>query len=103
MPYRRPIKIKVYTRAVVAIALVIVWVLVSLTGLLLWLAPSGQRSGQRLILFDLTKSEWGDIHFWVAVAVLIVTLVHIIIDWKALRGVIRYLISTHRERGISPK
>ncbi len=58
---------------------------------------------KQLLLFDLTKSEWGDIHFWVAVAVLIVTLVHIIIDWKALRGVIRYLISIHRERGIDQK
>ena len=87
----------------VAIALIIVWGLTALTGLLLWLAPSGQRAGKQLLLFDLTKSEWGDIHFWVAVAVLIVTLVHIIIDWKALRGVIRYLISIHRERGIDQK
>ena len=67
-----------------AIALIIVWGLTALTGLLLWLAPSGQRAGKQLLLFDLTKSEWGDIHFWVAVAVLIVTLVHIIIDWKGI-------------------
>ncbi|MFC1903585.1 DUF4405 domain-containing protein [Chloroflexota bacterium] len=100
MKSTRPIKIKVYARAIVAILLIIVWALVALTGLLLWLAPSGQRSGQQLLLLDLTKSEWGDIHFWIAVAVFIVTIAHIIIDWKALRGVIRYLVSAHRERGI---
>jgi hypothetical protein len=100
MSYNRPIKVKVYARAVVAIALIIVWVLVALTGLLLWLAPSGPQSGRQLLLLNLTKSEWGDIHFWVAVAVLIVTLAHIIIDWRALRGVIRYLVSVHREQGI---
>ena len=100
MSYNRPIKVKVYARAVVAIALIVVWVLVALTGLLLWLAPSGPQSGRQLLLLNLTKSEWGDIHFWVAVAVLVVTLLHIIIDWRALRGVIRYLVSVHRGSGI---
>ena len=96
MKYRRPIKVKVYSRAVVAIMLITVWSLVALTGLLLWLAPSGPQSGRQLLLLGLTKGEWGDVHFWIGVAVLTVTLVHIIIDWKALRGVIRYLTSVHR-------
>ena len=96
MKERRPIKVKVYARAIVAILLIIVWSLAALTGLLLWLAPEGPRSGKQLLLLNLTKSEWGDIHFWVCVAVVIVTILHIIIDWKALRGVIRYLTSTHR-------
>lgn len=100
MKSRRPVKVKVYLRAVTAISLLIVWALVTLTGILIWAAPSGQRSGQQLLLFDLTKSEWGNIHFWVAVGTVAVTLVHIIIDWKALRGVTRYLVSVHREQGI---
>jgi hypothetical protein len=28
----------------------------------------------------------------------LVMIVHIAVDWKALRGVIRYLISAHREK-----
>ena len=96
MTQSRPIKVKVYTRAVVAIMLITVWSLVALTGLLLWLSPSGSRSGKQLLLFELTKGEWGDIHFWIAVATFVITLVHIIIDWKALRGVIRYLTNVHR-------
>ena len=100
MNSRRPIKIKVYIRAVNAILLLIVWALITFTGILIWAAPSGQRSGQKILLFDLTKSEWGDIHSWVAVATIVITIAHIIIDWKALRGVIRYLVSAHRERGI---
>ena len=99
MKAQRPIKIKVYIRAIVAIMLITVWSLVALTGLLLWMASSGQRSGQQLLLFELTKSAWGDIHFWIAVATFAITLVHIIIDWKALRGVIRYLTSVHRSIG----
>ena len=100
MKTNRPIKVKVYTRAVVAILLITVWSLVALSGLVLWLAPSGQRAGRQILRLGLTKSEWGDIHFWIAVAVMIVTLVHIIIDWKALRGVVRYLTSVHRSPAV---
>ena len=96
MKYSRPIKVKVYARAVVAIILIIVWNLAAFTGLLLWLAPSGHRAGQLPLLLELTKNEWGDVHFWFAVATVVVTLTHIIIDWRALRGVIRYLTSAHR-------
>ena len=103
MKYNRPIKVKVYARAVVAIMLITSWSLLSLTGLLLWLAPTGRRSGQIELLFGLTKHEWGDVHFWLAVATVVVTLVHTIIDWKALRGVIRYLTSVHRGQGVSPR
>ena len=103
MKSNRPIKINVYARAVVAIMLLTSWSLLSLTGLLLWLTPSGRRSGQIQLLFDLTKGEWGDIHFWIAVVTVIVTLLHVVIDWRALRGVIRYLTSVHRNQYIGSK
>ena len=56
------------------------------------------RTGQQPPLFGITKENWGEVHFWICVAVVVVTIIHIIIDWKALRGVIRYLTSVHRER-----
>jgi hypothetical protein len=93
----RPVKVKIYARAVVALLLITAWGLVTLSGLVLWLAPAGPRSGRQSLLLGLTKSEWSDVHFWIAVAAFIVTVVHIIIDWKALRGVVRYLTSTHRK------
>jgi hypothetical protein len=97
MSEKRVIKPKVYARAIVAIALIIVWVLSALSGLILWLAPDGRQAGRQLLLFGITKQNWGEIHFWICVAVVVVTVVHIIIDWKALRGVIRYLTSVHRD------
>jgi hypothetical protein len=97
MSERRPIKPKVYARAVIAIALIIVWVLSAFSGLILWLAPDVRQAGQQPLLFGITKQNWGEIHFWICVIVVVVTVVHIIIDWKALRGVIRYLTSTHRD------
>ena len=101
MKVKRPIKVKVYARAVVAIMQITVWSLAGLTGLLLWLAPEVRRAGQIPLLFDLTKQEWGDIHFWVCAAALAVTVIHIILDWKALRGVIRYMTSAHRSPRVS--
>ena len=58
-----------------------------------------ERTGREHIknLWSMSRHQWGEIHFWICVAVLIVTIVHVIIDWKALRGVIRYLTSVHRD------
>jgi hypothetical protein len=98
MSDKRAIKPKIYARAVIAVALITVWILSAFSGLILWLAPEVRRAGQQPLLFGITKQSWGEIHFWICVAVVIVTIIHIIIDWKALRGVIRYLTSVHRER-----
>ena len=84
MPEKRPIKPKVYARAIIAIALIIVWILSAFSGLILWLAPEVRRAGQQSLLFNITKQELGEIHFWICVAVMIITIAHMIIDWKAL-------------------
>lgn len=47
-------------------------------------------------LLFLTKQQWGDVHFWIAVVAIIVTVIHIAADWRALRGCIRYLSSIER-------
>jgi cytochrome b561 len=91
-----PVKIKVYARAVTAILLIITWSLVILSGIILYLAPSGFRAGKQELWLGLTKSAWDDIHFWIGVVTVAVVVVHVIIDWKAMCGVIRYLTSTHR-------
>jgi hypothetical protein len=97
MSEKRTIKPKVYARAIIAIVLIISWSLSAFSGLILWLAPEVRRAGQQPLLFNITKESWGEIHFWISVVVVIVTIVHIIVDWKALRGVIRYLTSVHRD------
>lgn len=88
--------VRAYARAVTAIILFIVWSLSGFTGFLLWIAPEGPRSGRALLLLDMTKSEWGDVHLWMSLAALVVTVIHIAIDWCALRGCMRYLASAHR-------
>jgi hypothetical protein len=94
---RRPGTLRAYLRSIVAITLLVTWAGSALTGFLLWLAPTGQRSGREVLLLGLTKHGWRDIHFWVSVAVAVVTIAHIIIDWRALRGCVRYLTTPRRD------
>src|SRR5574337_508904 len=94
---RRPIQLRAYARSLIALLLLTVWPMVALSGLVLWLAPEGQRSGQLALLFDLTKHQWGDVHFWLSITALCATSIHLLVDWRALCGCLRYLVSAHRE------
>jgi hypothetical protein len=86
-------------RGFIGISMIVLWAIVALTGFLLEFAPSGQRSGQ-LVIFLLTKTQWGDIHYWMSIAAGALTLIHLIVDWKALKACARYLVSS--ERGEKP-
>jgi len=96
MKPRRSINPKAYTRAVVAIALLVSWSLAAFTGFLLWFAPRGSGAGRLPLLLGLTRHTWGDVHFVMSVIALGITVMHLVIDWRALRGVLHYLISVHR-------
>ncbi|NTV65947.1 MAG: DUF4405 domain-containing protein [Oscillochloris sp.] len=86
---------KARLRALIAMALIVLWILAALTGFLLYVAPAGPRSGS-LIMFLLTKAQWADVHFWLSVAASLVTVIHIAIDWKALTACVRFLTSVER-------
>lgn len=85
-------------RGFIAVSMIALWGVVAFTGFLLHFAPSGQRSGH-LIIFLLTKQQWGDIHFWMSIAAGALTFIHLIIDWKALKACARYLLSPERRQG----
>jgi hypothetical protein len=89
--------VKVYSRALIALALIAAWSFAAVSGFLLWLAPSGPRSGWQVLAFGLTKHQWGSVHFWTSVGALAVTVIHLIIDWRALRACLRHLTSIHRQ------
>ncbi len=86
-------------RGFISISMIALWSIVALTGFLLEFVSSGQRTG-RLVIFFLTKQQWGDIHFWMSIAAGALTLIHLMVDWKALKACARYLVSS--ERGERP-
>jgi hypothetical protein len=89
-------RLRAQLRAWIALALLVLWAVALLTGFLLYLAPIGPRSGQ-LVLLWLTKREWGDVHFWASLMASMVTVVHLVVDWKAFSACVRFLGSTKRQ------
>jgi hypothetical protein len=88
---------KIYARTVIAVIMLIVWLLVAVSGVVLWLAPEGQRSGRIPLLLDMTKTGWKEVHLWLVVIMVVITIIHVIIDWKTLRAIIKYMVNTHRD------
>ena len=82
-------------RAAIGITLIVVWSAALLTGILLYVAPEGRRSGQADLLFGISKSDWGQIHWWVSLVAVGVTIVHLAVDWKTFRSCVRHLTHTH--------
>ncbi|NNJ12384.1 DUF4405 domain-containing protein [Chloroflexales bacterium ZM16-3] len=93
---RRQSTQKARLRALIAVTLIVLWILTALTGFLLYVAPAGPRSGG-LIMFILTKAQWADVHFWLSIAASLVTIMHIVIDRKALTACVRFLTSVERK------
>jgi hypothetical protein len=94
---QRKFRNKAYFRSIIAISMTTVWSAMIMTGFLLYVALSGPRSG-RLPIFLLTKGQWVDLHFWIGLLAILITVMHVIIDWKALRGCLRYLASLDRSQ-----
>jgi hypothetical protein len=82
-------------RAGVGITLLVVWALATLTGFLLYVAPEGRQSGRRELLLGLTKASWGDVHWWISIVAVAITIVHLAVDWKTFRSCVRHLVHAH--------
>ena len=79
-------------RGLVSIGLLVFWGISALSGIILYLAPSGQRSGRNILLFGLIKQEWSNIHTWLNFIAVRIKILHVIIDWKILVTVVKILI-----------
>ena len=58
------------------------------TGALLeWKLVPGSEGGHGLIVLGMTRHEWGDIHFWMAVVCVGATLAHLVLNWAWLKKI----------------
>lgn len=85
----RPVRARL--RAVLDIVLFAQWSLVLVSGVVLWTAPGGPRSGRRELLFGLAKREWADLHTWFSLAAVTITVAHVALNWRLLRSALRCL------------
>ncbi len=83
---------KLKIRGFVSLCLLLFWTISALSGIVLYLAPEGQRSGRALLVFGLTKQSWSSFHTWISFLALGFTVLHIILDRKILLAVLKQLI-----------
>lgn len=56
------------------------------SGLMLYYRlPSG--SGNRLEVLGLSRHEWGDVHYWVALAMVVAAVAHLVLNWRWLQKI----------------
>ena len=72
------------------------------TGLILRFAlPPG--SNRSLALWGLTRHQWGDLHFWLALAALGVVVIHLVLHWTWVVSVVRRWIIGAAHGAPSPR
>ena len=71
-----------------------------LSGFILWLAlpTGGGRGGGGSVFWGITKNTWIDLHDWVAVALLLLVVIHIILHWK---WIVRMIKTCCRRQSVS--
>lgn len=79
-------------RGLIGLGLLMSWGLSFLSGLVLSLAPEGQRVGRAILLFGFSKHAWSEFHTWVSFLAMGITFLHITVDWRILRGSFKTII-----------
>jgi phosphotransferase system glucose/maltose/N-acetylglucosamine-specific IIC component len=85
---------------VIETAALAVMVAMLATGFLLkCVLPPGSRGGQDLQLWEMTRHAWGDVHFGLAVALLLPVLIHVVLHWAWVCALIARLAGATSPRG----
>jgi hypothetical protein len=71
----------------------------TISGFILWFAlPSGGgRRGLELTYWGLTRDTWIDMHDWVAIAMIVIVVIHLLLHWKWVCRMIKQLFVQLKE------
>lgn len=61
--------------------------LVGTGALLTWKLVPGSRGGGGLVALDMSRHEWGDIHFWLGVIMTVGIVAHLLLNWPWLKKI----------------
>ena len=61
--------------------------LVGTGALLTWKLLPGSQGGHGLSILNMTRHEWGDIHFWMGIIFLSTTTFHLLLNWPWLKKI----------------
>jgi hypothetical protein len=86
----------VYTKGIIGVLLLIAWSCVLTTGIIMWAAPHGQGRGSEPFLLDLSRRDWGELHLYLALIAVGITIIHVIVDWKPFVSHLRHIVNAHK-------
>jgi hypothetical protein len=76
----------------------------AVSGFVLWfvLPSGGGRRGLELAYLGLTRHAWIDIHDWMAIALIIIVIIHLLVHWKWVIRMTRqiFMLLTETSRSI---
>ena len=61
--------------------------LVGTGALLTWKLVPGSRGGRGLSVLGMGRHDWGDLHFWLGVAFIALTVLHLLLNWAWLKKI----------------
>ncbi len=78
-------------RAIVALSLLTTGLFQAISGLILYTAPKGRRTGD-IALYGLEKNLWKEYHFYIGILIMCLVAVHLILNWKMFKNELKSLI-----------
>ena len=97
-PSKRRPRVIVYVRAIVVVTMLGLVPVVAASGIVPWLAADGPRSTEQILLFDVTKRGWTDIHTAVAIAAMLLAVTHLVVVRAGLTADVRLLATGQRSK-----
>lgn len=77
-------------RALTSVLMTLGFLLLALSGLVLFLAPPGRVANwTNWTLLGLRKSDWGGLHIWFGTLFLVMTVAHVWLNWQPLVGYLK--------------
>ena len=85
--------------AMLVVMLALIW-----TGILIWtVLPPGSRGGRGLTLWGLDRHNFGDIHMYLGIALLILTGLHLWLHWRWFASKLTEIIKTTNPKNVQKR
>lgn len=70
------------------LALWLAFCLLTGTGLMLtYRLPPGSRGGHGLTVWGWSRHDWGDVHFWTAIGMIVLVGIHFVLNWRWMQKI----------------
>ncbi len=90
---------KLKTNIIIDVLMIIAFAVMSATGAIMEYMPTCAKGrGHGAPILGMGRHDWGDIHLWSAIVVLVLLLLHIVLHWKMVDGFFKKSIKSRTLR-----